>query len=286
MDKVELQNDMKFRYVCSDFATNHWNYNFDIYDNVIKLNSDKKGIYVLIDENYNVIGVYGNELSLEHQTEEELSDKIKKIYEKYSSSFPSVLGNFSLKDIQGLSKRIDILSSNRGHSTDMMINCQEIDRTDEDDNAEFCFYLLSYISFIGNYLKEYFKEAFHMKALGFEYPDVYTYLDHLISNIEDGIKNIDRFPVCDIAFSIGMTGREFLDRYSNALYQIINYYYFNRENVDISEFDILKILEVPNEVVEQRIEGMRKFVHPGEVKILDIVKPNGNKKYVKKKANE
>jgi len=268
---------MKFRYVCSDFATNHWNYNFDIYDNVIKLNSDKKGIYVLIDENYNVIGVYGNELSLEHQTEEELSDKIKKIYEKYSSSFPSVLGNFSLKDIQGLSKRI---------STDMVINCQEIDRTDEDDNAEFCFYLLAYISFIGNCLKEYFKEAFHMKALGFEYPDVYIYLNHLISNIEDGIKNIDRFPVCDIAFSIGKTGKEFLDRYNKLLYQIIKFYCFNRENVDISESDILKILEVPNEVVEQRIKGMRNFVHPGEVRILDIVKPNGNKKYVKKKEKE
>lgn len=277
MDKKKLQNDMKFRYVCSDFATNHWNYNFDIYDNVIKLNSDKKGIYVLIDENYNVIGVYGNELSLEHQTEEELSDKIKKIYEKYSSSFPSVLGNFSLKDIQGLSKRI---------STDMVINCQEIDRTDEDDNAEFCFYLLAYISFIGNCLKEYFKEAFHMKALGFEYPDVYIYLNHLISNIEDGIKNIDRFPVCDIAFSIGKTGKEFLDRYNKLLYQIIKFYCFNRENVDISESDILKILEVPNEVVEQRIKGMRNFVHPGEVRILDIVKPNGNKKYVKKKEKE
>ena len=37
MNKEELQNDMKFRYVCSDFATDHWGYDFEIYGNTIKL---------------------------------------------------------------------------------------------------------------------------------------------------------------------------------------------------------------------------------------------------------
>ena len=291
MDKVKLQNDMKFRYICSDFATNHWNFDFEIYGSVIKLNSQKKGIYTLIDEHYNVIGVYTDELSLEHQTKEELADKIAKIYEKYSSNvddngqyiLPSIFGGFSLKDIQELSNRIEILSSNHGHSTDMMINCQEVNRTDEDDVSKVYFYYLAYISFLGNYLKQYFKESFHMKSLGFNYPDVYTYLNNLVSNIEKGIENIDKFPVADVAVSIGETGREFLDGYSNALYQIIHLYTGNYD-IDISNYAFLNILEVPYEIVEERIKGMRNFVHPGDIKLLDIIKPKSSYS-LKKKIN-
>ena len=286
MDKVELQNDMKFRYVCSDFATDHWNYDFELYGNVIKLNSRKKGIYTLIDENYNVIGVYADELSLEHQTKEELENTIAKTYEKYSSKvdengeyiLPSVFGGFSLKDILDLSNRIEILSSNQGHSTSMMINCQEVDRTSEDDFSKVCFYFLAYISFLGNYLKKYFKESFRMKSLGFDYPDVYTYLNNLVSNIEKGIENIDTFPVRDIADSVGETGIDFLDGYSNALYQIIKLYTFNYDNVeiDISPEDFLKILEVPYEIVRERIEAMNNFVYPGDIRIRDIIKPTAS----------
>ena len=291
MDKVELQNDIKFRYICSAFATNYWNYDFEIYGNVIKLNSQKKGIYTLIDEYYNVIGVYTDELSLKHQTKEELTDKIAKIYIKYSSNvnkngqyiLPSIFGGFSLKDIQCLSNRIEILPTNHGHSTDMTINFQKVDRIDEDDVSKVCFYYLAYISFLGSYLKQYFQKSFHMKSLGFDYPDVYDYLNNLVSNIEKGIENIDRSPVADISVSIGETGRKFLDEYSNVLYQIIHFYTDNYD-VDISNYDFFNILEVPYEIAEERIKGMRNFVYPGDIKLLDIIKPKSSYS-LKKKIN-
>ena len=81
MTKEELKNDMEFRHICSEFGTDYWNDDFEIYDNVIKLNTTNKRVYTLIDEHYNVIGVYKEE----KQTKEELTDKIGKIYKMYCS---------------------------------------------------------------------------------------------------------------------------------------------------------------------------------------------------------
>ncbi len=296
MNKVELKNDMKFREVCINFATDFWNDDFEIYGNVIKLNSLKKGVYTLIDEHYNVIGVYTDELSLEHQTKEELANKIAEIYIKHSefnetstNILPARFEEFSLKEIQDLSKRISIMPSNHGHSTDMIINWQKVRRTD-DDFSKLCFYYLTYIKFLGCYIERYFNELFRMKSLGINYPDIYTYLSKIISGIEKCIENVKDFSVRNIGDYIGEPRVDFLDNYSNMVYQIINFYCFDYSKVNIANLDdnmnniLSRILEEPDEVVEERYENMKKFIHPGYIELLDLVQPISNYS-LKKKIN-
>ena len=126
---------------------------------------------------------------------EELANKIAEIYIKHSefnetstNILPAPFEEFSIKEIQDLSKRITIMPSNHGHSTDMLINWQGVRRKD-DDFSKLCFYYLTYIKFLGCYIERYFNELFRMKSLGINYPDIYTYLSKIISGIEKCIEN-------------------------------------------------------------------------------------------------
>ena len=298
MNKEQLKYDMNFRYVCSNFKTNFWDYNFEIYGNVIKLNSNNKGIYTLIDEHYNVIGVYTDELSLEHQTKEELANKIAKIYKNYSevnetNILPAPFEGLSLKEIQDLSNRIEIMSD--GHFTDMTINLQDVCKTD-DDFSKLCFYYLTYIKFLGCYINKYFKESFHMKSLGASYPDVYTYLSKIINGIEEYIINsigairyIGNY-IDEVAGAYIEDKRDdFWDKYSNIIYQIVNFYEFDYSKVNNIKLDsnmFSSILEVPDEVIEERKENLKKYISPGYVKLLDIIKPKNSYSLTKRINNK
>lgn len=285
MNKEKLKNDMNFRYVCSDFATDFWNDDFEIYGNVVKLNSIKRGVYTLIDEHYNVIGVYNDELSLNNQTEEELANRIAEIYKRYSEVdetnryiLPIPFETISLKEIQDLFKRIEIMPSNHGHSIDMFINGQEV-RDVDDDFSKLCFYYLTYIKFLGYYIERYFKELFRMKSLEIDYPDIYTYLSKIIDGIKKCIESVDDFSVRDIGGFIGEPGVDFLDNYSDMIDEIIEYYHFDTnkiENFKLEKEIFSKILEVPDEVVKERYENMKKFIHPGYVRLLDLIQPVSN----------
>lgn len=283
MTKETLINDMKFKITCLDFATDFLNGDFEVYGDVIKLNSKESGIYTLIDKYYNVIGIYKDELSLEHQTKEELANKIAEIYKKYSEvdetgkhTLPTPFETFSLQQILELSKRINIIPSNHGHSADMIVNGQIIDKINEDDYSAIYFYFLTYIDFLGKCIKQYYKEAFHIKSLGFDYPDVYEYLNSLVANLEKGIHNLDDFSARTLGKSIGKTGDEFMDNYSLSLYQIIKFYVLHYKKIENKELDknlFLKILDVPSELVEERYSQMNKFIYPDSVNLLDLIQP-------------
>ena len=55
MTKDEIINDIKFRQQCGRYGLN-WE-KFQIYNDIIILDTSTKSLYVFMDKNYNVIGV-------------------------------------------------------------------------------------------------------------------------------------------------------------------------------------------------------------------------------------
>ena len=283
MTRGELKRDPRFRYVYSEYGNLNSNDDFEIYGNVIKLNSGKKEIYTLIDENYNVIGVYTSELSLKHHTREEVEEKIAEIYQKYSTAIneegktlPAPFDEFSLKEVQELSRRISITPYNRGSAMDMRINGKYVIDAEDNYCSKVCYYLLSYISFLGNYLKQYYKNLFKMKSLDLDYPDVYEYIDSLVKNIGKPFSESNVPSISQIGENIGEREAEFYDFYGCELEAIRKLYAlaYNKEvKVNIDRKGLLKILEEPIETLKDRRSDLSRLSYVEVFRLSDLAKP-------------
>ena len=220
MTKNDLINDFNFRQKCGDYGL-YWE-NAEIYGNVILINTPIEGLYVIFDKNYNTIGVEKNEYQDENQF-------INDFYKRYSEftdllpfgeSFDYPFQNYTLKNFIDLANRIDILESNHGHSISTKINGEWYNRSSQ-ENEEY-FQLLSYIKFISEEIKMYFLLNYHMQAMGYEMPDVYSYVRALIKNINASInyqiENNQRPWPADILSSIGQNNRKL--NFDGMLYDI------------------------------------------------------------------
>lgn len=289
MTKNELINDMNFRFRCCDYGLN-WD-DFEAYGEVIILNTSKKGIYVLLDKNYNTIGIHKVEFANMHLSKEQLADGYTELYnlvDKDSGySFPYPFQNFSLKQIVEISNRIEIHETNHGHSSNILVN-GDIVSCDNDVNYPG---LLSYIKFLGEQVKQYFLNAYQMKMMGFDYPDVYSYVRSLMNNvnecIENNIKNNNRpFPVNVIEY-LGQD-RKSVEKYNHALYNIIDllmkekgfkikggFKHYkeiepiekNVEDLSIISINLLKILELSDEDLNKKMEEICKTM---KVRYIDL----------------
>lgn len=261
MTKKELKNDMKF--ICK--YLNYGLYgDFEIYKDTIILNSPIKDIYVLFDKDYNTIGIHKVEPKTKHLTMEEISELYTNLYnlvdEKKNYCFSYPFQNFSLKEIIDISDRIHVK-----HSSEIFVNGDLVINEDNENYIN----LLLYIKFLGEQIKQYFLNAYQMKIMGFDYPDVYEYVNRLIANInmciDDNIKNNRRPLPIDIINYLGQE-RKNIDKYNYALYNIIdlllkekgfklkNGFYYRREieptNQEVEDLSVLannllKLLELP-----------------------------------------
>ena len=220
MTKNDLINDFNFRQKCGEYGL-YWE-NAEIYGNVILINTPIEGLYVIFDKNYNTIGVEKNE----YQDEEQFANVF---YERYSEftdllpfgeSFDYPFQNYTLKNFVDLANRVDILESNHGHSISTKINGEWYNRNSQ-ENEEY-FQLLSYVKFISKEIKMYFLLNYHMQAMGYEMPDVYSYVRALIKNINASInyqiENNHRSWPADILSSIGQNNRKL--NFDGMLYDI------------------------------------------------------------------
>lgn len=220
MTKNDLINDFNFRQKCGEYGL-YWE-NAEIYENVILINTPIEGLYVIFDKNYNTIGVEKNE----YQDEEQFANVF---YERYSEftdllpfgeSFDYPFQNYTLKNFIDLANRVDILESNHGHSISTKINGEWYNRNSQ-ENEEY-FQLLSYVKFISEEIKMYFLLSYHMQAMGYEMPDVYSYVRALIKNVNASInyqiENNHRPWPADILSSIGQNNRKL--NFDGMLYDI------------------------------------------------------------------
>lgn len=186
---------------CSKYGLSYKNAN--IYDDIILVSTPTKRLYVVLDENYNTIGV-------EKITNQKLEEFISDFYERYSTNsktFSYPFENYTLKNFIDLGNKIDIIEANHGNSSYTRINEKWYDRS-KHKNDEY-FKLLSYVKFISEEMKMYFLTSYHMQVMGFEFPDVYSYVNALMNNIttyiNQQIANNQRPWPTDILSNIGQT---------------------------------------------------------------------------------
>ena len=267
MIKNELKNDINFVQKCNKYGLDFDNFN--IYENVIILNSPKKDIFVLLDENYNTIGILNMKgaVGMLEDYVLEYKEMFNSLNERNGLFFPYPFQDFTLREIVELSNRID------RHNNDLIINGK---LAIEEGNSIYIS-LLSYIKFLGQQIEQYFLNYYNMMMMGFEYPDIYSYVKSLMNNIEECINlNIEQerqpFPTNIIEY-LGQNS-ENIEIYWEELYYIIvlllkekgyeiekgfEHYLeirkIDKENIDLSEIamKLLKILEVP------KVENKKTF---------------------------
>mgnify|MGYP003308024745 CR=1 FL=1 len=75
----------------------------EIYDDAIIMNSPKKGIYVILDRNYNTIGIHKVEFATMHLTKEDIVKGYSELYDLVDKEsgcyFSYPFENLSLKQI-------------------------------------------------------------------------------------------------------------------------------------------------------------------------------------------
>lgn len=276
MTKNEIMNDMNFRHQCGKYGLD-WG-RFEIYDDVILLNAHiapTKDLYVIFDKNYNTIGI-----EFLHSTKGKQYLAWEKNNEYCNiTSFGYPFENFTLKQIVDIANRIEISETNHKHSLRTKINGELFNR---ESNEEADYYqLLSYIKFLGEEIKRYFSLSYQWKALGFDAPDIYDYINHLIYQINTSINvcianNKRPWPV-DVLRSIGQNGRDL--NLDGLLYDIINLLMrkngfkiksgspdeieaFDKPNSEPNLSDlsteILKILDLSDEALKEKKEEIRR----------------------------
>ncbi len=222
MTKNELINDINFRHKCSEYGL-YWE-NAEIYGNVILINTPIEGLYVIFDKNYNTIGIETNEYCDEEHFANDFYERYSKFTDvlPFGENFDYPFENYTLKNFIDLANRVDIIESNHGHSIGTKVNGEWYDRNSH-ENEEY-FQLLSYIKFISEEVKRYFLMNYHMQAMGFEVPDVYSYVRALIKNINASvdyqIENNQRPWPSNILRSIGQNNGKL--NFDYLLYDIAN----------------------------------------------------------------
>lgn len=280
MTKKELENDTKF-IICK-----YLNYgpdgDFEVYNDTIILNTPIKDIHVLLDKDYHTIGIHKVDPATMHLTMEEISELYANLYnlvdktKGYCFSYP--FQNLSLKEIIDISDRVYIK-----HSSEIFVNG---DLVIDENNRDYT-NLLSYIKFLDKQIKQYFLNAYQMKIMGFDYPNVYEYVNKLIANIniciDENIKNNCRPQPIDIINYLGQEKKS-IDKYRDALYNIIDlllkekgfkikggFYYCreieptNQEVEDLSVLsnNLLELLELPKKdfnTLEAKVIDLKSYI--------------------------
>ena len=201
MTRLEIEKNMKFRQECSKYGLN-WEY-FNVVtcgnnDYVILLNMPNRNIYVLLDKNYNTIGVEPFNSHRDYNALERFARDKYNAYCNFTDKMPFgenfgyPFEKFTLKQIIDLANRIEVMETNHGHSLCIKVNGELYHRNSEKD--ETYFQLLLYIKFLGEEIKQYFLYRYHMQMLGCEDLDVYTYVRHLIKCLNECINsNINKY---------------------------------------------------------------------------------------------
>lgn len=266
MDKEIIINDINFRLACRNYGLD-WD-NFEIYDDVIIINSPKTFIYVLLDKNYNIIGVHKVKPATIYFSKREIARGYNELYstlnedDRFKLHYP--FESFSLKQIVDISNRVEIIETNHGHSSDIIVNDSLVDGINDSVYIE----LLSYIKILGNEIKEYYLNCYHMYIMGFDYPDVFAYINAFMDNIDECInKSIDNrkapFPI-DILRYTGKT--KFLDEYGSALYDVIDLLMRQRGVKPKSGFEHYDEIEIVSKSDEDLSNLSSKLI-----KILEVI---------------
>lgn len=298
MDKKNIFNE-KFVRRRSEYGI-HWE-DCEIYEDTIIMNSPKNGIYVILDKNYNTIGIHKVEFATIHLTKEEIAKGYSELYDLVDKEsgcyFSYPFENLSLKQIIELANRISIRGANNGHSSYSIVNGDMV--IDEDDIEYIS--LLSYIKFLSDQIEEYFIDSYHMKMLGFDYPNVYEYIRNIMYGIDKCvdvyIKNNERPFPNDVIKYLGKKGKD-LENDHKELYSVINlllkqkgykiiggfhHYdkiepiYDEKQDLSVLSLNLLKLLELSEEELRRKQENVYKTMHVEKINLKEYLEQSVSK---------
>ena len=229
MLRDKIINDINFREKCCNYELNWDDFiirQFSNDDYIILLHSQNHSVYVLLDKNYNTIGVErcdsikNDETALEFAAIKyceycNFTDDVP-----FGENFGYPFETFTLKQVIDLSNRVEIMETNHGNSLMTRVNGDWYERNADEDY----FQLLSYIKFLGEEIKQYFLYSYQMQMMGFEVPNVYLFTRTLISKVNECVDyyikdNIRPYP-CDILSYIGQNSRKL--NFNGILYDVVD----------------------------------------------------------------
>ena len=296
MNKDNIIKDKYFRRACVSYNID--SQDFSIVENTIVLKSPKENIVVLLDENYNTIGICDkNDVIVTGITTEKIVKAYRDLYESSDGRLPEPFQDLSLKQLVDICDRVNIYSTNHGHSSQMLVNGETVN----DEYGNVYVSLLSYIRFLGEMVYQYYINLYQFKMMELEYPDVYQYINGLVSNIDQCIdshisKDERPFPV-DILRYLGIDSKQ-MEQYDHELYgtidlllhkkgkKIVGGYDHYKELEDYTgeigdlrslSNDLLKILEVTKEEVEERYIKSCETFETNEVNLESFLSKKNDK---------
>ncbi len=214
-----IKDDMRFKRKCGEYGLS-WE-RFHIFGDVVAVPAPKENILVLFDENYNTIGIFNRNNDVRKASLDVILKSYKEVYESAHYKLPFPFQDYSVKQLVELANRVSTHEINHGNSMEIFVNGERIVDGSDSSYTQ----LLAYAKFLGEQIEEYYKKAYQMNMMGFEYPDLYVYLSSLVYNIEECIsayilKGERPFPI-DIIEYLGQD-RSALDLCNHELYQIID----------------------------------------------------------------
>lgn len=253
MKKSEIINDMKFRHTCSTYGFD-WE-KFEICNNVIIVSSYiNQNLFLLLDENYNIIGIHkiNNSKNVIEETAKKYNEYHNNEINTSKNKLPIPFQKYSMKQLLDLNDRIEERGYNNGHSTYLIINDNLIEFDQEDKKYV---NLLYYIKFFGNIIHEYYLNYYHMLMLDFKYPTVYEYVNIINDKINNYVTDNQNKRINPVQV-IGYLGfsKSKIEYYINEINEIIELLTNeNIESISNEALKLLKILEMPKEAAKKEI---------------------------------
>lgn len=208
------------------------------YESGYVIKSAREGIYVLLDNNYNVIGIRKYNTMLGKEVKMELECYENGLFPKLSYPF----NNYTIKDIIDLSSRIEDIDA---YDEDNVLLVKMDGTWQSNNDLEDGIYLLAYAKFLGEELKDFNRYARHMISLNGVCMNESDYLNHLINEISHGIKSYINKKIIpcpsDILNLIGENPSEEKTKYFNyqVLMQLVQDLKKKKSNLEVVSDELL-----------------------------------------------
>lgn len=219
LERKEIENNFKYIRACKKYGLTRGC--FYVIGDTLVAHSVYTGLRVIFNEKLDIIGIHAGPINFSYSLAYEFSKMYHDNYVYKGSTFSYPFDELTLKNISDIADMVDIREVNHGHSSITYVNGEIASNEFSYDEIR----MLSYIKYLDYKIKEYYDKVYELKALGFDVPDIHTYINRHISSIESCInlyaKSENRpFPYDIISF----TGSDIrlIDEVEHELYHIIS----------------------------------------------------------------
>ena len=219
LERKNIENHYKYLNACKKYDLTRGC--FYIIGDTVVAHSVYTGLRVVFNEKLDIIGIAYGPKDFSYSLACDFSKTFYDNYAYKNSTLAYPFDELSLKNISDIAETVDVREANHGHSGITFVNGEEAFRNFTYDQIK----MLSFIKYLDYKIKEYYDVISELKILGFQVPDIHTYINKHLSLIDSCItmyaKNENRpFPYDVISF----TGSDIklVDELNHELYHLIS----------------------------------------------------------------